>query len=597
MENNNASLAQKKEKKPKNKNKTAVIITATMVALAIILAFTLTLAYIMASDKIYNGVCAGDISLGGLTKEEAVHTLKEQYDEKDFNFILKYEDISFEVYSSRINLKPDFEQTANTAFSYGREGNVFKRAIDILKLKGNTYKISPKLTCDMNLLQYEIGQYLSEYVVDVTNYSIEIGEDCLVITNGKAGMGVDAEKLMGKIEKIYMDKDFKNEIEIEIEKLEPDSIIPDNFVKEYSRKAEDARCEQDGDNYTIIPHVVGVEINPDQARKILEENKDNDESYVIPAKITWPEVTTEMVEAEFTDTVIGTYSTDYSTSSENRKENIRLASEKINGLILNPGEVFSFNTVVGPRTQATGFKIAHVYSGSKVVDGIGGGICQVSSTLYNAVVFADLEIVYRTNHSLPVSYVPLGRDATVSYGTIDFKFKNNKETPVKFEVIADGSTLTVNIYGRKKYIKDISIETTITGYTPYTVNEIKDENMYEGERKTEEKGSNGTRTESYKIVKENGEIVSKTLLAKSSYTPTSEVVRVGTKKKEIEEETVQTGGNAEIQLPAESPDIPEVNVPSEVPDGSEPNEVFEEPSKAGQENSNGTDVSISSDGE
>ena len=562
MENNNASTETKKTIK---KHKTAVIITAISVFMVIVVAFVGTLAYIMSSDQIYNGVYAGEVSLGGLTKDEAVNTLKAKYENKDFNFILKYEDISFEVYSSRINLKPDFEETANVAYSYAREGNVFKRAMDILKLKGNTHKVMPKLVCDMNLLQYEIGQYLSEYVVDVTDYSVEIGENCLVITNGKPGMGVDPEKLLNKISKLYMDGDFKGEIEVEIEKLEPDKIVPDNFVKEYSRDAEDARFEQDGENYTIVPHIIGVKINPDEAKQILENNKDNDESYTIPAVITYPEITTEIVEAEFTDTIIGTYSTDYSTSSANRKENIRLASEKINGKILNPGEVFSFNGVVGPRTQSTGFKIAHVYSGSKVVDGIGGGICQVSSTLYNAVVFADLEIVYRINHSLPVSYVPLGRDATVSYGTIDFNFKNNKETPVKIEVVADGNTLTVNIYGRKKYAKDISIETIVAGYTPYTVNEIKDETMYEGERKVEEKGSNGTKTESYKIVKENGEVVSKKLLAKSSYTPTSEVVRVGTKKREVEVTPEPTVETTEVQAPTVSSDNTSEKSPSQAP--------------------------------
>ncbi|MBE7050755.1 MAG: hypothetical protein E7394_08355 [Ruminococcaceae bacterium] len=592
MENNNASLESNKINK--NKNKTVIIITAISVVAALILALVATLAYIMSSDKIYNGVYAGEVSLGGLTKAEATQVLKETYADSNFNFRLKYNNITFEVYSSRINLKTDFEETVNIAYSYGREGNVFKRAKDILKLKDSTHVITPKLTCDMNLFQYEIGQYLSEYVVDVTNYNIEIGEDCLIITNGTSGMGVNPEKLMDKISKCYIRGDFKEPIDVEIEKLEPDRIDPDVFVQEYSRMAENSRCEQNGDSITIIPHVIGVEIDPKQARKILDENKNNDESYIIPAKITLPEITTEMVEAEFTDTIIATFTTDYSTSSENRKENIRLASEKINGLILNPGEVFSFNDAVGPRTQATGFKIAHVYSGSKVVDGIGGGICQVSSTLYNAVVFADLEIVYRTNHSLPVSYVPLGRDATVSYGTIDFKFKNNKETPVKFEVIPDGNNLTVNVYGRKKYIKDITIETVITGYTSYTVTEIEDGNMYEDERTVTEKGSNGTKTESYKIVKENGEIVSRTLLSKSSYTPTSEVVKVGTKKRESSETLAENAEN-----PSDIVEITEEQKPSDIPEGTEEvpenTDFVQNPSEVNGEPD--ADVLISSSGE
>jgi len=346
-------------------------------------------------------------------------------------------------------------------------------------------------------------------------------------------------------------------IEIELEEIEPEAINAEEFYKEYNRDAKDAECVEENGKFTIIPEVVGVELDKKETISIIEKNATNKGEYTIPAVITYPEITSEKLEAEYTDTLIGTYSSDYSTSSANRKENIRLAASKINGLILNPGEVFSFNDVVGPRTEATGYKIAHVYSGNKVVDGIGGGICQVSSTLYNAVVFADLEIVYRTNHSIPVSYVPLGRDATVSYGTIDFKFKNNKETPVKFEVIGNGNRLTVNVYGRKKYKKDISIETNITGTVPFSTTEIKDDNMYEGEAKVEEKGANGSKVEAFKIVKENGEVVSRTLLCRSNYSPTSEVVRVGTKKKEPE--------TPEPDLPdeTESPSIQNPQAPEE----------------------------------
>ena len=571
MKNENASG------KNKNSHKTAILITAISVVAAIILTIVGCFAYILSSDKIYNGVYVGTLSLGGMTKEEAAEALEAKYDNNNFNFRLKYEDISFEIYSSRINLRHDFNSSAELAHNYGRDGSVFENIKNILSLKGTSREIAPVLTCDIDLLQHEISQYLSDNIVDVVEYSVEFGEDCLIVTNGRPGRGVDPERLMSKISKLYAQGDNSGEINIEVVDLYPEPIDVDGFVKEYSRAAADAICKEEGDSITIVPHVVGVKIDKDEAKTIIKQNRDNEGSYVIPAIITYPEITTEALEAEFADTIIGTYSTDYSTSGTNRKENIRIASEKINGLILNPGEIFSFNNVVGPRTEATGFKVAHVYSGSKVVDGIGGGICQVSSTLYNAVVFADLEIVYRTNHSLPVSYVPLGRDATVSYGTIDFKIKNNKEAPVKFEVIADGNRLTVNVYGRKKYQKDISIETNVVGYTQYSVTEIKDDTLYEGERKTEEKGSNGTRTEAYKIVKENGEVISRTLLNKSSYSPTSEVVRVGTKKKEEIPETpapesapVQPDNSSQSQETAAPPQTEE-QIPQEIePPVSEP---------------------------
>lgn len=482
-------------------------------------------------DKIYEGVYVAGVDLGGMTRGEAEAALFQKFDNFEYNPVLKCEDVRIDIYSSRIELKPDVEKIVEKALGYGKDASVFKKSKIKKELKKNPVNIECIFTCNFDMLSYELNEKLSDYVVDVVQHSVQIGDNYLEITNGKPGRGVDATEVLALFAKAYSSGNVDDAIEVEITDLYPDEINADDFCSEYNREPKDAECVKDGDNMNITPEVIGVKIDEKEAKKILEQNKDSKTPYRIPAVVTYPKVTAAELEAEFTDTVLASYSTDYSTSSANRKENIRLASSSINGKILNPGEVFSFNDVVGPRTESTGYKVAHVYSGSKVVDGIGGGICQVSSTLYNAVVYADLEIVYRTNHSIPVSYVPLGRDATVSYGTIDFKFKNNKETPVKLEVIADGNNLTVNVYGRKKYKKDISIETAITGSIEYSTKTVKDDTMYEDERKIEEKGSNGTKTEAYKIVKENGVEVSRELLCKSSYSPITQVERVGTKKR------------------------------------------------------------------
>lgn len=148
-------------------------------------------------------------------------------------------------------------------------------------------------------------------------------------------------------------------------------------------------------------------------------------------------------------TVLGTYTTSYSTSQKNRCTNIRLSATAISGKILQPGEVFSFNSVVGQRTTARGYKVAHVYSGGKVEEGVGGGICQVSSTLFNAALLSNMTITSRTCHGLPVGYLPAGRDATVSWGGPEFKFKNPYSFPVKITASYDSSrgTITCNILG------------------------------------------------------------------------------------------------------------------------------------------------------
>ncbi len=143
---------------------------------------------------------------------------------------------------------------------------------------------------------------------------------------------------------------------------------------------------------------------------------------------------------------IGSYAT-WLIGSWERAENIRLATEAIDNTVLLPGQVFSFNDVVGLRTAERGYKPAPIFVGEAVVPGLGGGICQVSSTLYNAVLEGSLEVVERHPHGLPVSYVPPGRDATVAYPYADFKFRNDRTTPVMIKAVTDGARMSVKIYG------------------------------------------------------------------------------------------------------------------------------------------------------
>jgi hypothetical protein len=143
---------------------------------------------------------------------------------------------------------------------------------------------------------------------------------------------------------------------------------------------------------------------------------------------------------------IGSFTTYFNASDKNRTQNLRLAAQAINNFQLSPGKQFSFNKTVGPRTPQRGYEKAGIFVNKELVDGYGGGICQVSSTLYNAVRDAGLTVVERHSHSLPVPYVADGKDATVSYGTLDFKFRNNRETPVSLKTSVEGNVLTIEIF-------------------------------------------------------------------------------------------------------------------------------------------------------
>lgn len=168
------------------------------------------------------------------------------------------------------------------------------------------------------------------------------------------------------------------------------------------------------------------------------------------------------------------YTTSFSTGDESRSSNIGTAADIINNLVVKKGQVFSFNQTVGKRTVTSGFGEAHVISNGELVDGLGGGICQVSSTLFEAVLRANLEIVQRTNHSLKVGYVPLGGDATVDWNSKDFKFKNNLKSDIKISMICSGGRLTCTIYSKKQVdIGNVNIHITKSGKT-YTLTRTVD---------------------------------------------------------------------------------------------------------------------------
>ena len=332
-----------------------------------------------------------------------------------------------------------------------------------------------------------------------------------------------------------MENEIKNvdtsekEIDLSTEEKEPEPIDLDKVYSEVHTEPKDAYYTKDP--FTLYPHVDGIDfdISMEEAKKLLEENK---EEYVIPLKITKPDITTDEIGSEGFPDLLGTYKTYYNSSNKDRTTNLRLASNKIDGTVLMPGETFSYNKVVGERTIAAGYKEAPIYAGGKVVDGIGGGICQVSSTLYNAVIFTNLDIVSRTNHRFVPSYVTAGRDATVVYGSIDFKFKNTRKYPIKIESSVSGGVAKVSIYGMKEEKEyDVKIETKITGSIPTKTVYEEDSTLPAGKEKVVQKGHKGTYSEAYKVVYYNGKVVSRTLLSKDKYSAMETIIKRGTKKK------------------------------------------------------------------
>ena len=315
-------------------------------------------------------------------------------------------------------------------------------------------------------------------------------------------------------------------IQIPVVTVNPEPIDIEKIHSEIYKEAKDA-CYTTNP-YTIHPEVEGINFDIEEAKKIVLENK---EEYQIPLIKTKPNKTVKDLGTEAFPDKLGTFSTKYLASNVNRTTNLKLASNKINGTILLPGEEFSYNKVVGERTIQAGYKEAAVYSNGQVVDGLGGGICQISSTLYDAVIDANLKVTVRRNHQFVTSYVPAGWDATVVYGSQDFKFVNTRNHPIRITATVSGGVATITIWGIKEDVEyDVSIESRKTATIPYTTQYIEDPTLPVGQQVIVQQGNNGRKVEAYKVVKLNGKVLSRTLLSKDTYNPMKKIVKVGTRQ-------------------------------------------------------------------
>lgn len=490
----------------------------------------------IGNNKIIKGVKIGEIDVSNLTQEEATNKVEKWYKEVALsNLSAVYQELEETITIEQFNSTIDIDKAVKEACLVGKSGNIIKDNYHILC----SMLFSKKIEAPIQLNQEEIDKKIEEInakipnALEESNYYIE--EDKLIIIKGKSGVQIEKEKFNQKLKDTMLQEENRT-FTIPVKELSPKEINLSKIHEEIYKEAQNASITKEP--IEVHPHVNGIDfaISEEEAEKILEEEK---EEYIIPLTITVPEITLDKLGQEAFPQVLGTFSTTYNMDNKNRVTNLELASEKINGTIILPGEIFSYNKIVGERTIAKGYKEAAVYSGGKVVDGIGGGICQLSSTLYNAVIYANLEITARSNHRFLTSYVTAGRDATVSWGTIDFCFKNTRSYPIKIVSSVKNGVVTTEIRGIKEEKEyEVVIENTVTEVIPYTINYIKDKTMNQGEEEIKQYGANGAKSVTYKIVKQNGIIVSKTLLSSDTYSALERIVKIGTKKtQEVSAET------------------------------------------------------------
>lgn len=280
----------------------------------------------------------------------------------------------------------------------------------------------------------------------------------------------------------------------------------------------------------VIPEEEGRRLTVDGLGPLVVNAliKLEDEAVALPVTILYPEVTAAEIGSAGIRRSLSMYSTLFNSQDANRSMNIKVAAWKVNGYILYPGKIFSFNDIVGPREKVYGFKEALEILDGELVLGVGGGICQLSSTLYNAVLLANLGIIERHNHSKPLSYIPLGRDATVVFGGLDFKFINNTQRPIMIMAEVQGDKLLVGIFGQNSLTEVVEIISVDQKVIPHAILKKDDESLYLGEFKIARQGKPGYAITTVRIVRSGDNETKREVLSRDSYLPDDTIMKVGT---------------------------------------------------------------------
>lgn len=516
------------------KSKATKKIIVVTVFIVMVLGFSVIFALVnINNDKILKNISIMGIDVSNMTIEEANKTLSEIVNEKiSEKLILKRDDYETSLNATQINVDFDIQNAVNEAYNIGRKGNIITNNYKILW----TMFFGKEIECNFKYSEESLNKKIDDISLKIPGAVVQnsyyIEDEDLVIVKGTKGLLVQKEELSNTIINEIKELDKKYDvITIPTETVEPEEINLEKIRNEIYKEPQDAYVSKNPT--TVHTHVNGVDfaISMEEAEEIIKEDK---KEYTIPLKITIPKKTIEDLGEEAFPNKLATYTTRYDPSNKNRSNNIAISSEKIDGTIIMPGEVFSYNQIVGERTIAAGYKEAGAYAGGKVVQDVGGGICQTSSTLYNAALLANLEITDRSNHQFLTSYVSAGRDATVSWGGIDFQFKNTRSYPIKIEASAKNGVCTMSIYGIKEETEyEVVIQSVVLSYIPYTTKYENDPTLEEGKEVVEQSGYTGCTSEAYRILKLNGEVVSKTLLSKDTYDPMTKIIKRGTKKKTV----------------------------------------------------------------
>ena len=532
--------------------------------------------YAASYDKVFPGVTLGDRSLSGLTQDELRQTLTaDALLSGEVVITADGEELGRRT-QKELGAYIKEDSLAGTAWSVGREeggmGWVKNGWTMLTGLLGGRTSADLVVYYNDGTLRQTAEEMAALFDQEQIDGSYELTEDGIYAVKPADGRTLDQPALIRAITDLdggagTADAPFESvpgrDLDLEAIALE--------------LNAEPSPARYDIPTGKVVDGQIGVSLDPQAARFALDAAAPG-EQIRLPADVTYPSMTAQELEAVLFRDVLGSTSTHVGGTSI-RRGNVKLAGEACNGVILNDGDIFDYNAVVGKRTTDRGFGAAPAYVNGETVDTIGGGICQVSSTVYYATLLANLEIVERYAHRYAPNYITWGMDATVSWGGPEFRFRNNTGYPIRLDVTYDKkNNIKVEIVGTKTDDTYVKMTYKNLGDTPYETERIETEDLPWGTEQRKQSPYTGHQVVSYRnVYKGDGTLISSTQEAKSNYKSRNEIILVGTGGKPVSGGTTipefggESGGEGEPTLPpddwTEGPILPPE---PELPDDGSP---------------------------
>ena len=406
---------------------------------------------------------------------------------------------------------------------------------------------------DASVFQEQVTRLARELALEPQDTTYSIGENSISITKAVNGRSVKEDALAEAL--IHAIRTYGTQGEliayISFAHFNPWNLTAQAIHDEVA--AEMKNAGYDPETKSITPERLGAEFDVDAAQKALDAAAPG-ETVEIPATIEYPRVTAEQLKGVLFRDVLGEARTKVGGTAA-RISNVKLSASSINGYVMNTGDVFSYNGVVGKRTAANGYQPAPAYVKGETVDEIGGGICQTSSTLYLACLRGNLEITERHAHRYIPAYIAAGMDATVSWGGPDYKFTNDTDYPIKIVTSYEGGYLTVKVLGTNATGITAKMTNEKLSTTDFQVVYEDDPTLAPGTEKVKTTPYTGSKWKTYRnLYDANGKLISSTYEDTSDYKARNKVILKGPAKAEV-----PASGPADIPAPTpEAPDTPAV---------------------------------------